>query len=151
MPGTRGPKPWRQSQLRTTFLRVPTEDWPAVRIGAKTEFRTSGAHSTTLLGVKCPTPVVGYKVSNQRDDHESVLLVLEAVWTEPLVAISDESLRREGFPDVAHFRRYWMGRTRRRFRPLDKVQAHRVRLFTPEDRGPMGDAILRHLYGEHLQ
>lgn len=150
MPGSGGPKPWRQSQLRTTFLRVPADDWPAVKIGAKTEFRTSGYHSSTLIGVKCPIPVVGYRVTNERTDHDSLLLVLEQVWIEPLASLSDESLAREGFPDFAHFRRYWMGRTKRRFRPLDKVQAHRVRIFTQEDRGPMGDALLRHLYGEHL-
>lgn len=146
----RGPKPWRQHHLRTIFLRVPSEDWAAVKIGAKTEFRAAGGHATQLWQVKPPTPVVGYRVTNGRTDHESCMLVLEATWQEPLAAISEESLRREGFPDMAHFRRYWMGRTKKRFRPLAKVMVYRVRPFRYEDVTDLGGLLLRHLYEEHL-
>jgi hypothetical protein len=147
MSGTRGPKPWRQSQLRTTFLRVPAEDWAAVRVGSKTEFRASGAHATQLWEVDPPIPVVAYKVTNAREDHEHVLLVLEATWTEPLAAISEESLRREGFETMAHFRRYWMARTKKRFSPLTSVRVCRVRPLAADDRQELGVRLFDHLYG----
>lgn len=145
----RGPKPWKQHHLRTIFLRVPAFDWAAVKIGAKTEFRAGGGHATQLWNVEAPTPVVGYRVTNDRDDHEGVLLVLEKTpWQEPLAAISEESLRREGYPDMAHFRRYWMERTGKRFRPLDKVMVYRVRPFRDDDVTPLGVRMLQHLYSE---
>lgn len=149
---TSGPKPWPQREVRTTFLRVPTVDWPAVRQGHKTEFRATGRAVTQLWNVEeyCPTPVVGYAVTNARTDHDSKLLVLEATWHEPLAAISDDSLSREGFPDMAHFRRYWMERTKRRFAPLAEAHVYRIRPFTSEDCADMGQRLLGRLYGQHL-
>jgi hypothetical protein len=146
---TSGPKPWAQYETRTTFLRVPWQDWSKVKIGVKTEFRASGIHATQLWNVTCPTPVVGWAMSNDRR-HEARLLVLEATWTEPLAAINEESLEREGFTDFPHFRRYWMTRTKRRFTPMTKVHVYRIHVWTPEDTQEMGQALLRKLYGEHL-
>lgn len=83
-------------------------------------------------------------------EPESKLMVLERTWREPLGAISSESLEREGFESIAHFRRYWMGRQKQRFRPLLEVQVYRVRPFTETDREALGLALLDKLYGEHM-
>src|SRR5436190_17531907 len=100
--------------LKTIFIAVPSFDWAAVKIGAKTEFRLGTG--TNVLDAKLPTPVVLY--GDGLSAPESMLAVLEAKWREPLAAISEESLRREGYPDMAHFRRYWMQKTGEPFRPL---------------------------------
>jgi hypothetical protein len=142
------PKPWRQFEARTTFLRVPSADWPKVKQGAKTEFRATGRGVTQLWNVKTPTPVVGYAHYAQRWD--SRLLVLEATWQETLGAITPESLEREGFETLAHFRRYWMERTHRRFPPMAKVQCYRVRPMVDDDLASLGQAMLQRLYGEHI-
>jgi hypothetical protein len=143
------PKPWRQFETRTTFLRVPADDWAAVKIGSKTEFRAAGHSVTQLWNVACPTPVVGW-TARRNERYESVMLVLEATWQEMVGSITPESLQREGFPSMAHFRRYWMSRTKRRFRPLQKVQVYRVRPMTTEDEVSMGLQLFRKLYSEHL-
>lgn len=118
-----------------------------MRWGTKTEFRASGRAVTQLWNVTTPMLVVGYAIRG--GTHESHLFVLEETWQEMLAAISPESLQREGFPDVGHFRRYWMNRTQRRFRPLDKVQVYRVRLATADDIRDMGKRLIERLYQEH--
>lgn len=143
------PKPWRQYETRTSFLRVPADDWTAVRYGHKTEFRAAGHAVTQLWNVACPTPVVGW-MHRRVGGYESRLLVLEATWQEPLGAISPESLEREGFQDIRSFRRYWMQRHNKRFAPMQRVQVYRVRPFTGADEVTMGLQLLRKLYGEHV-
>lgn len=143
------PKPWRQFEARTTFLRVPADDWLLVKQGRKTEFRAAGHGVTQLWNVTTPTPVVGYAVRSL-GRYESTLLVLEATWQEPVSAISAESLEREGFPDMAHFRRYWMARHKRRFRPLQNVQVYRVRPLPPEEHATAGLQLFHKLYAEHV-
>lgn len=142
------PKPWSQYEARTTFLRVPAADWPKVKQGIKTEFRATGRGITQLWNVKTPTPVVGY--AHYAGRWDSRLLVLEDTRQETLGAISPESLEREGFESMAHFRRYWMGRTHRRFPPMARVQVYQVRVFTADDTVVLGSAMLQRLYGEHL-
>lgn len=144
------PKPWPQYELRTIFLRVPHADWLLVKQGHKTEFRASGRAATKVQWVKPPTPVVAYALTNARDDHRSQLMVLEQCWREELRAISEESLRREGFNTFAEFRRYWKIRTQKPFRPLDRVWAYSVRPWTPEDAASLGVKMIERLYGEHL-
>jgi hypothetical protein len=144
------PKPWRQFEARTSFLRVPADDWPSVRQGRKTEFRATGArHMTQMWNVTCPMPVVGYAF-RRAAEPDSALLVLEATWREPIGAISPESLEREGFPDIAHFRRYWMERYKRRFAPMQTVQVYRVRPAARDDLAILGLKLIEKLYGEHL-
>jgi hypothetical protein len=145
---TSAPKPWRQFEARTTFLRVPSADWPKVKQGVKTEFRATGRAITQLWNVKTPTPVVGY--AHYAGTWDSRLMLLEATWQETLGAISPESLEREDFPTLAHFRRYWMERTHRRFPPMAKVHCYRLRPMKDEDMAPAGLAMFRRLYGEHL-
>lgn len=144
------PAPWSQYQARTTFLRVPLIDWAAVKTGHKTEFRGAGGRDVTQLwNIQCPTPVVAYTVY-PGPRHESLLMVLEETWREPLVAITPESLEREGFADLATFRRYWMTRTKRRYRPLTNVQVYRIRLWREGDEEALGAGLLRRLYRDHL-
>jgi hypothetical protein len=77
-------------------------------------------------------------------------MVLEAVWREPLGAISPESLAAEGFESFAHFRRAWCIREKRLFRPLHMTTAFRVRPWESDDDRAMADALLKRLYGEFL-
>lgn len=151
MPG-RGPKPWRQVRQSTIFLRVPRDDWPAVKRGFKREFRAGvGPTKTQPSLVKMPTPVVAYSVSKAGDDHDGQLMVLEAAWTEPLGAISPESLAAEGFKSLAEFRAYWIARERKRFQPMRPVHAYRVRPWANgADARYFGDLLLGRLYGEFL-
>lgn len=135
----------------TQFLRVPTIDWPKIRLGHKTEFRSPRKALAQVSRTLTPTPVVVYKVSNARTDHESQLMVLMKTWREPLGAISDESLACEGYPDAAHFRRYWMERHRvKRFDYLTEVQVYRLRLWQSGDFEKMAEVLLTRLYAEHL-
>lgn len=143
------PKPWSQYETRTTFLRIAGEDWASVKIGAKTEFRASPHYVSQLWNVQCPTPVVGYTM-RRVGGYESTLLVLEATWHEPVGAITPESLEREGFQSFAHFRRYWMERTKKRFSPLQVVHVFQVRPLREEDHASMGLQLFRKLYREHL-
>jgi hypothetical protein len=77
-------------------------------------------------------------------------MVLEAVWREPLGAISEESLAAEGYGTMREFRRAWIIREKRRFPLLTPVTVYRVRAWMPEDAAAMGEALLRQLYGEFL-
>lgn len=148
--GGPAPQPWVQHQSRTLFLRVPSQDWAAVKHGSKTEFRTVKPTAiATFDSVEVPTPVVAYAVK-PGGRHDSQLMVLTAAWREPLGAISPESLAAEGFPSLAVFRRYWMQRTHRRFQPLMIVNVFRLREFQEEDRAILGAQLLQRLYKEHL-
>jgi hypothetical protein len=148
--GGKGPQPWVQHAARTTFLRVPVMDWPAVKRGVKTEFRANGGRGTISQAWKVPTPVpvVAYTIRQGR--YDARLMILEEVWQEPLGAISPESLRREGFADMAEFRAYWLAREHVRFRPTRKMFAFRVRPWVAEDFGESAEKLLRRLYGDFL-
>ncbi len=148
--GGSSPQPWAQYKVSTTFLRVPPVDWAAVKHGSKSEFRSVGTRAVSQFkNLEPPTPVVAYVVKSL-GQYDSQLMVLTAMWTEPLGAISAESLEAEGFPDIAHFRRYWMARTHRRFRPLTMVQVYRVRQYTDNDAVVMGVRLHNKLYRDHL-
>lgn len=149
--GSRGPKPFTQFRASTTFLRVPLADWPAVRRGLKTEFRAIAGPNKTpkLWQVDPPTAVVGYTVSGG-GTHEAALMVLEAMWQEPLGAISEDSLAAEGMKSLAEFRRYWMKREGRRFEPARVVYVYRVRPWLEGDADILGARLLRRLYGDFL-
>lgn len=146
--GSNGPKPWKQRQARTVFLRVPAADWPAVSRGKKREFRAASGQVSGLHFVEPPTPVVCYTVRVGK--HDSRLMVLEKRWTEPLGSITDESLRNEGFSSFEEFRRYWMRRERRRFRPTREVVVYSVRPWDGGDEDWFSQELLKHLYGEWL-
>lgn len=147
MSSSRGPRPYRHRIASTLFLRVPHTEWRSVTSGRKTEFRASPGKASQLDRAETPTPVVAYK-SHPRRGHEASLMVLEETWQEPLGAIQPESLEREGQPDLAHFRRYWMNRTRRAFTPTRMVIVYRVRPWGgPEDQYKFAMTIFGRLYG----
>lgn len=149
--GSHGPRPFTQRQASTIFLRVPTREWVDITRGIKTEFRATPNAVTQVLNVEPPTPVVAYRVVRARgadSSHDSKLMMLEETWQEPLMAISEESLRREGHPDFAHFRRYWMRRTRRRFTPTRIVRVFRVRPWAEGDWEAGAEMLMNRLYGE---
>ncbi len=149
--GSHGPRPFTQRQASTIFLRIPTREWVDITRGVKTEFRATPNAVTQALNIEPPTPVVAYRVTRARgadSSHDSKLMMLEETWQEPLMAISEESLRREGHPDIAHFRRYWMARTRRRFTPTRMVRVFRVRPWAEGDWQAGAEMLMNRLYGQ---
>jgi hypothetical protein len=146
--GHKGPKPYKQRRTSTLFLRVPTGDWPKVKRGIKQEFRAQSGIQSQLHKVVAPMPVVAYAV-DRRGRHDARLMVLTAIWREPLGAISPESLEAEGCRNLGEFRRYWIARDKRRFTPTAVVAVYRVRPWRDElDDRLMADRLLHHLYGE---
>lgn len=146
--GSNAPKPYTQHRAATVFLRVPSADWAAVKNGIKTEFRASPSAGSGLKFAVTPTPVVAW--SRDSTGYDERLMVLEEKFQEPLEAISPESLEREGFKTYAEFKRYWCLRERRRYMPLLKVTAYRIRPWQPEDREVFADKLLERLYGAFL-
>lgn len=159
--GSRGgnaPNPYAQHQAFTQFLRVPFIDWPRVKIGEKTEFRTKPRESSRILRANTPTPVVAYAI-NGSGEYDRKLMVLEEHRYEPLFAISDDSeaIAREGFETYDHFRRYWRKRRKGVYRPMERVHVWRVRRFhlgtdpfEADDESTLGVALFEHLYGDYL-
>lgn len=144
--GSRGPRPYEQRFASTLFLRLPANEFRAISRGRKSEFRSSPGKTSQLDRVKTPIPVVAY-MQHPRRGYDARLMVLEETWQEPLGTIRPESLQREGQPDLAHFRRYWMSRTRRPFTPTRMVAVFRVRPWREEDREQFAELIFDHLYG----
>ena len=75
--------------------------------------------------------------------------MLEECWSEPLGAISGESLTREGFDSMADFRAYWRRRYRD-FKPLTTVQVFRLRPWREDDVDELARKLLGELYGTWL-
>lgn len=141
-----GPRPWKQRQARTIFLRVPYSEWKPITAGRKVEFRASPSAMPQLWDVEPPVPVVAYCIHPQRG-YLRELMVLMATWRERLENISPESLAAEGQPDFAHFRRYWMIREKTKFRPTREVSVFQVRPWQAHDETRMGERIFERLYG----
>lgn len=145
--GSRGPLPYEQRLASTLFLRIPYREFRVITSGRKTEFRASPGKASQLQRAKTPTPVVAY-MKHPSQGYDKRLMVLEETWQEPLGAIRPESLERENQPDIAHFRRYWMQRTRRAFTPTRMVVCYRVRPWRGEaDERLFQRVIFRRLYG----
>lgn len=147
--GSHGPRPWKQRQAHTIFLRVPVADWVEVSRGMKTEFTAAAGACSKLWNLEPPTPVVAYRV-HKTLGYESELMVLEKKWDEALGAISEESLENEGFKTLAEYRKYWCARERRRFQPLRIVTRYRIRPWLYDDTEAMAQVLLDRLYGDWL-
>jgi hypothetical protein len=143
-----GPRPWKQRQARTIFLRVPHAEWDRVSTGRKGEFRASPRAMPQLWDVEPPLPVVAYTISPQRG-YLRELMVLTATWRERLEDISAESLAAEGYPTFAHFRRGWMIREKTKFMPTREVSVFQVRPWEPADERRMADRLFERLYGAY--
>jgi hypothetical protein len=127
-------------------VQIFPDDWVAIRRGQKTEYRTP----YLLTYLTPPQLAVGYRTLPGGQDADTMLLLIESAWREPVGAVSPESLEREGFPNLDHFRRYWMRRTGERFKPLSDVQVMRVRPFEDGDVPTIGLQLIRNLYGPWL-
>jgi hypothetical protein len=134
-------------RVTTRYVQIPSSDWLAVRRFDKTEFRVLPRYPGRL-NIDCPAPVVLYAKRALQIEH--VMAVVERVWEEPVGAIGAESLEREGFESIAHFRRYWMSRTKKPFKPFDLVHCFRVRPFVEGDNAMLGARVIERLYGEFL-
>lgn len=146
--GSRGPRPYTQRHARTIFIRVAAADWPLVKRGLKTEFRGQLGVQSALFNTPAPSPVVAYSIV--RGTYDARLMLLEAVSQEELGAITPESLEREGFVDFESFRRYWMQRDGKKFRPTKKVFVYRLRPWAAGDDEAMAAVLLKRLYGDWL-
>lgn len=139
-----------QRKVATTFLRLPRVDWARVLTGEKSEVRAAGRHALHHNRLtKLPMPVVGYSFQHYRHQAESALLVVERAWSEPLGAISPESLRAEGFDSYRDFRLYWKNRHQSvGYRPQSIVQVVQLRPWDrAEDPERFGRVLLEHLFG----
>lgn len=129
-------------------------DFNAVRVGQKREYRNYGRRY--FDGLTFPTPAIGYcekewwTHENRLEGIDTILLVLEASWTEPLGAISAESLEAEGFPDdLDGFRRYFAQRyPKGGFRALANVIVYRVRPMTEDDQHVFAAELFERMYGQ---
>lgn len=127
-------------------------DWAAIRIGAKTEFRTRPREGSRIVSCNLPTPVVAYATSNSQRELAAKLMVLTERNYEPLFNIAEDeaALAREGFDSYDLFRRYWRKRNGGRYDPMQRVWVWRVRVFTFRDEVELGVALFQELYQEHL-
>jgi hypothetical protein len=133
--------------LRTMMLRIYRPDWPAVKAGTKTEFRKPMPGWGAAVHLELPTPVYLYS-TNMARQPEGMMAIMEESRIEPLMAITPESLGREGFANIDEFKRYWMLRyDNQRIRPLQKVRVFRVSAF---DRDRAGHLLLDRLFGHLL-
>jgi hypothetical protein len=139
-----------QRQALTCFLRVPAEDWPRVKIGEKTEFRTRHRERVALVSIKPPTAVVAY--ADEGEGHDWQVMVLEEYRYEPLFSITfdAEAVEREGFASYDDFRRYWRKREGGVYMPAEKVWVWRLRPMETGDTAMLGISLLHHLYGRFL-
>lgn len=139
-----------QRKVSTRFLRIVLSDWPVITTGAKTEFRNFGRHAPHPRALVTPGPIICW-TSAPMQEQRTALMVLEAAWSEPLGAISEASLEREGYRTLPEFRRYWLDRHKgllAAYRPLSLVHVYRLRPWVRgEDEHRMGEALLDHLYG----
>lgn len=130
------------------WLRVPASEWLEVKHGVKDEYRNTRP-SLSLSRVQKPTPVIAFTVS--ANNFDSRLMVIEEAWKEPLGAISEESLRREGFETLREFKTHWTSRRRRRFNPLLPVYVYRVRHLEEGEERKWADRIFTKLYPEEYR
>lgn len=149
----REPRPLKQRQIKTLFLRVPARDWSGVSAGRVREFRASPGNVPQLWNVPLPTLAIAYRKRKATGDYEYRIITLEGVRQEELRAISDEGLLLAGYTGTdarARFRRDWTIREKRRFEPRRKVMVFTVRPVESGDLEATGLALVERLYGEHL-
>ena len=151
MPRPVEPRPLRQHQAKTVFLRVPTAVWGLVSSGKIREFRAAVGNAPQLWNVPLPTLVAAYRKQRAAAQYDYRLLLLEGVRREALGTITAEGLAAAGYegPDAfARFRREWMIHEKRRFEPLRVVFVYTVRPIRDGDLADAGAALVDHLYGD---
>lgn len=155
----RAARPIPRASARTSFLRLPRQDWAEITRGVKTELRSPGGPGIPPLSLlQPPSPIIVYSPPSGFGgrDFLRTLMVLEACWKEPLGAISRESLASEGFASLAEFRRYWKRRfDRTRRRPWDPTRPISVFKLRPwlgkDDEEFFAQLLLERLYLDPLE
>lgn len=138
-------------RVATTLLRVPQVDWAPIATSTKTELRTAGRYALLSHKVQPPDwPVLGWHRPRFSDRPKTMLLLIDEAWSEPLGAISPQSLAAEGYGSITEFRRYWNARHTRGYRADAIVQVVRLRPATPDDYPAIGRRLLERLYGPWL-
>lgn len=142
--------PFKPRAATALFLQVPYDDWPRIKIGEKTEFRTR-AFVMSAAPRFLPTPIVAYVV-NGLGEADCRVMVLEDKRYEPLFNIAEdaEAVAREGYESYDHFRRYWRARHGGEYWPSRKVHVWRVRPWCEEDSADLGATVVGWLYGEYF-
>lgn len=135
--------------MRNRRLMVPRVDWADVLAGVKTEFRHYGGHVTRNQGWELPEPVVLYCPDSIHDDVDTAVAVLEAAWVEPIGAISEESIRNEGFTHIDEFRRYITERYPvGGFRPMATTRCFRVHPMSVDELAVFKDKLWDRMFGQ---
>lgn len=120
--------------------------------GRQREFRAAPGNVPQLRGIPFPSLVVAYR-QRPREELDHKLMILEATRWEMLGAITAEGLAAAGYSGAsarALFRREWMIHNKRRFEPLMRVMVFTVRPYAEDSLPQLGEALVRHLYGEFL-
>lgn len=143
------PTRYEKRTVSTALVRAHPDDWPLIRQGIKREFRMPMKPGNgRWFNVHGPLPCAVYTQITQGGDYRTNVMILERVWSEPLFALSPDSLAAEGFDTFEEFRAYWMRREGARFRASRNVWAFQVRPMV--DSNEAGRLLLERLYWEHL-
>jgi hypothetical protein len=150
---TLDPRITHRTRLQTAFLKVARQDWAALVCGEKREYRVVRGRNQSPNAAgrwRTPAPVVAFSYQAFRDEPDFALLICEDTWTEPLGAISAQSLAAEGFDSIDEFRLYWRDREPKGFRPLTDVAVYRLRPWEDSDRAEQAEILLERVYGAFL-
>ncbi len=153
MPRRVEPRPLKQHQLKTVFLRVPTPVWPLVSTGKISEFRCATGNAPQLWNVSVPSLAVIYRRQLSSTSYDYRLVVLEAMRREALGVIDRDGLAAAGYQGedaFARFRRDWVIAEKKRFEPLRTVFVYTVKLLESGDLERAGRTLIDHLYGDYL-
>jgi hypothetical protein len=148
-------RPLKQRQLKTLFLRVPTDSWAAVSQGRISEFRAHTGNTPHMWNLPpLPTLAVIFR-KRPPDARDYRLVLLTGVRQEALGAITAEGLAAAGYTGEharTLFRREWAASEHKRFEPLRRVYVFTVELLrSDEQMMDAGVALVNHLYGEFLE
>lgn len=152
-----------QALIRHTsnlLVKVSPIDWDFVALGAKQMFRFyDGRGSVIPRETPCPRPCLlysvthtgSYKTGNRAAHWEHCLGTLLSVSRQPLGAISDADIRKEGFANIHEFRAYWSRKyTKRGWRPWDEVTVVECRPLQPGEYANAAMRVFEQLYGEWM-
>lgn len=137
-----------------TQISIHPEDWWHVKRGARQQWRLPLSEEVPRVGIsralleRLPAPVL--VTCPTRLGSERALFMLDACWIEPFAAISERSLELEGFDasqGIAAYRRTWMARTEKKFRPVQPTAVYSGHLASYDE---AGKRICELLYGEYL-
>jgi hypothetical protein len=151
MPRPVEPRPLKQRQVSTVFLRCPSYLWPQVSSGAVGEFRAAAGGVPQAWKVPIPTLAVVYRRQLSKTAYDYRLMMLAGVRREHLGAITEEGLAAAGYEGedaYVRFRRDLIIAEKRRYNPQRMVFVFTVRPICEGDREAAGLAVLQRLYGE---